>query len=291
MHIKIEHETTYHYDEKVSLSPHVFRLFPRIPGRSELKSYHLSVEPPGYLRWVRDAADNDIACYHIFENLSELRVRVECEITTLHKNPFDFVLTDGADVVPPRLTNAEASALKVYQEIASPESKGALSDFLNEKNIQPEGPALDLLLALNRCVCESFDYSRREEAGTQSPLETLEAGGGSCRDLAWLFVEAIRGIGFAARMASGYLVTSGQSEIGGDGDAGALHAWAEVFLPGAGWVGFDPTNAVLVDDSYVPTAVGLTPSDTLPVEGSYYSPNPVKSHHSFHLSVEGITDE
>lgn len=291
MHIKIEHETIYHYEDSVSLSPHIFRLFPRIPGRSKLKSYELKVEPKGYLRWIRDAADNDVACYNLFENLTELKISIACEIITLHKNPFDFVLTEGAESVPPVLTLAEGSSLKTFQQIRSPDSKGALASFLKEKGIAKEGPALDFLLALNRCVCENFSYNRRDEEGTQSPLETIQNNGGSCRDLAWLFVEAIRGSGFSARMVSGYLATSGHTVADGESEGGALHAWAEVFLPGGGWVGFDPTNSVLVDDCYVPTAVGLTPFDILPVEGSYYSPNPVKSSHSYHLVVDGRPDE
>jgi transglutaminase-like putative cysteine protease len=290
MILQIHHETTYRYEGPVSLSQQTFRLFPRIPGRSEVRSYSLDVDPKGFLRWARDAHDNDVAYFTYFGTLEGYTVKVSLEIETLHKNPFDFVLTDAAEHFPPRLTEDETIGLKAYQTVRVPGDKAKLLEFLKEQGLREKTQPLDFLLGLNRLLPAVFTYNPRWEDGTQTPAETIERGSGTCRDFAWLFVEMIRHLGFAARVVNGYLATESSATPSPQAQAGALHAWAEAFLPGAGWVGLDPTNGVLCDDAYVPTAVGMVPHQIMPIEGKYFSDQPTLCHHSYQLSVKVLPE-
>jgi len=259
--IALHHQTHYRYDRPVELGPQIIRLRPAPHCRTPIGSYSLAVEPANHhLHWQQDPQANYLARVVFRELVQEFTVTVELVAETAPINPFDFFLDPEAARIPLLYDDGTAHELCAYR---TPDPAGArLAEFLTGIPREPVA-TMDFLVALNRRLQSGIAYVRRLEPGIQTCEETLERRQGSCRDTAWLFVQTARHLGLAARFVSGYLIQLDEEK----GDSADLHAWAEVYLPGAGWVGFDPTSGLLAAEGHIPLACTPEPSRAAPVTG------------------------
>jgi transglutaminase-like putative cysteine protease len=269
MHLNIDHTTVYHYHRPVRFGPH--RLMIRaIEGHDvQIRSSELAVEPAGRIRWHRDVYDNSVAVVDFAEPSAQLLIRSALRVEHFNSNPFDFVLESTAMELPFRYRAEEQADVHTFLERGHATDDSRLQHWV-KPFLSASGRAntLEFLTALNRSVPLSFTYFPREEPGVQTPGETLQRRTGSCRDLALLFMEAARMLGVAARYVSGYLCRTNEEEIV-RGPSDTTHAWAELYLPGAGWKGFDPTCGVVAADYRVRIAVARWPTQAIPVTGSF----------------------
>src|SRR6267378_4332916 len=257
-----------------TLGAHLIRLRPAPHTRAGIETYSLSVTAPGRIRWQQDPAANYVASVTWEDaRLSELAVDVELAVDIRPVNPFDFTLDPVADRMPFSYGPLLPDLAAYLDTRAAPFAVGRLAaEFL--ESLPREGKTVDLIVELNRRVARHVRYVIREEAGIWTPEETLRAGRGSCRDSSVLLIAAVRSRGLAARIASGYLVQLTDEGMlpdqpkGVSRDVADLHAWAEVFLPGAGWVGLDPTSGLLCGEGHIPLACTATPALAAPVEGT-----------------------
>jgi len=285
--VKLEHSTRYQFDRLVALSPHLLRLRPAVHSRTPIKSYALRIEPQNhFINWQQDPFGNFLARVVFPERTRELHIEVElvAEMTVI--NPFDFFIEDYAEKIPfsyPRQLHKE---LAPYFETSAPGP--LLGAWLAEVD-RSETATVDFLVNLNRRVQQSVGYSVRLEPGIQSPEETLEKKIGSCRDSGWMLVQILRQLGLAARFVSGYLVQLTADEKSLDGPSGPeadftdLHAWAEVYIPGAGWIGLDPTSGLFAGEGHIPLACTPDPVSAAPVTGAI-DPCEVKFEFSNHVT-------
>jgi len=272
--ILLRHRSLYRYPRPASLGAHVIRLRPAPHARARIETYSLSVTAPGRIRWQQDPAANHVAQVTWEDGrLSELEVAVELAVDIRPVNPFDFTLDHEADRVPFSYSALLPDLTAYLDTRAAPFALGRLAtEFL--ESLPREGKTVDLIVELNRRVARHVRYVIREEAGIWTPEETLRAGRGSCRDSSVLLIAALRSRGLAARFASGYLVQLTDEGMlpdqpkGVSRDVADLHAWAEVFLPGAGWVGLDPTSGLLCGEGHIPLACTATPALAAPIDGS-----------------------
>lgn len=271
--IALHHRTVYQYDRPVTLSPQVVRLRPAPHCRTAVESYALRVEPGGHFcNWQQDPFGNHQARLVFPRESDRLVVEVDLVAHLVTVNPFDFFLEEAAQrwgfAYPPELA-ADLAPYLVQRE-PGPRLRAWLAALPKAQE-----RTIDELVALNRRVCQDVRYLVRLEPGVQSEEATLALGSGSCRDSAWLLVQALRQRGIAARFASGYLIQLVADEKPIDGPAGTekdftdLHAWCEAFLPGAGWVGLDPTSGLLCGEGHLPLACTPDPSSAAPITGSY----------------------
>ena len=205
-----------------------------------------------------------------------LSVALDLELEITPKNPFGFLLDRHALMTPFSYESAEAQVLDPYLR-----SDGDVELSFWRSPVKPE-PTSEVLVALNVAIHEHLEYERREEGEARAPAETLRRGRGACRDFAVLLAEKLRELGIAARLASGYLCEFGDT---GKVAEGSLHAWVEAYLPGAGWVGLDPTNGTLCSHHHLTAAVGLTPAQISPVFGNYYHPKRIASRMQTSLKI------
>jgi transglutaminase-like putative cysteine protease len=261
----IHHRTTYHYAEKVSFGPHQLLFRPRENHCIALEKSALHISPPHRLRWIRDLYENNIGFLDLTEPAKELLIEWECWVDICEDNPFDFIISPKAAEYPfvyEHEVRSELLPLSVniyYRDVDR--IRAWLDPFWHPgKRVG----TLDLLQTLNGHIYRTIRYQRREQKGVQSPAETLETNSGSCRDLATLFIEAARFLGLASRFVSGYMYSP---NITG---RMSMHGWAEVYLPGAGWIGFDPSWGILAASQYVPVAVTRHPEHAPPISGSYF---------------------
>ncbi|MAS96657.1 MAG: cysteine protease [Verrucomicrobiales bacterium] len=262
--IKILHRTYYNFSEPVQLGPHVLRLRPREGHKLHIESSNLSITPASSLFWQSDVEDNSVAVAHFSAPTSQLAIESEVIVQQFNENPFDFLVSDYAINYPFNYNSNDWRLLDPYAELPL-DPDGSLANWTS--SLWTPGRSVEtipLLLQVGQQIQSSFQYFVREEPGVQSPSETLSLGTGSCRDFANLFLATVRKLGLAARFVSGYLVT-GPSDF----DYGATHAWAEVYVPGAGWKGFDPTVGIMTGADHIPVAVGRLPEELPPIEGTY----------------------
>ncbi|MDZ4742475.1 MAG: transglutaminase family protein [Verrucomicrobiota bacterium] len=268
MILDVYHRTRYTYLQPVTFGIH--RCFIRpIEGHDlKIKSSRLDISPAYQIRWVQDVFNNCVALLTFEKPLDELVIESEVVVEQFNTNPFNFVLDRHAVNLPMQYTDEEkldiSPFLLPFSLTDAADVRAWISPFLD---MNGQASTMNFLTALNSSVPMYFSYARRETPGVQSPSETLRIRSGSCRDFALLIMEAARTMGLAARFVSGYLC--GNDDVSQQAAAGATHAWAEVYLPGAGWKGFDPTCGRLADDYHIRVAVSREAYQTLPVSGSY----------------------
>ncbi len=274
--VALHHVTEYRYDHLVQLSPHVVRLRPAPHCRTPIVSYSLKVAPEKhFVNWQQDPFGNHLARFVFPEQTRELRVEVDLVADLVAFNPFDFFLDDYAEHFPFKYEPALAHELVPYLERAPTGARfeqmlGRIRDDL----ARPGRRTLDVLVDINQLLQRSLVYDIRMEPGVFTPEETLQRGHGSCRDFAWLLVNLLRALGLAARFVSGYSIQLRPDQKPLEGPAGVtvdctdLHAWAEVFLPGAGWIGFDATSGLSCGEGHIPLACTADPSHAAAITGS-----------------------
>ncbi|MDD2882398.1 MAG: transglutaminase family protein [Rhodoferax sp.] len=271
IHAALNHVTHYTYDRLVNLGPQVVRLRPAPHCRSKIISYSLKIEPEGcFLNWQQDPFANYQARLVFPDKTKEFKVTVDVVMDMAVYNPFDFFLEPAAEEFP------FAYEPDLKQELAPylvPEPVTPLVQAYLEKIDRTKRRSVLFLVDLNQSVHEAVSYTIRMEPGVQAPEETLTLGSGSCRDSAWLMVNLLRHCGLAARFVSGYLIQLKPDVKSLDGPSGTqvdftdLHAWCEVYLPGAGWVGLDATSGLLAGEGHIPLACTPQPSGAAPIEG------------------------
>ncbi len=265
--LRIIHDTTYHYKTPVTFGEHTAMLRPREGHDLHIDDARLEIEPKAATRWLRDIYGNCIAVIEFEEPSKKLRVFSECLVTIYEDEAREGIVAPYARSYPFQYSANEQIDTLLYRVPSYPHDSHAVQSWLAP--IYKPGdlvPTLDLLKQLNTRIFETFQYSRREEAGVQLPCKTLALGSGSCRDFAVFMMEAARNLGLAARFVTGYILM-------GEGQHGATHAWTEVYIPGAGWRGFDPTNNKLVGFEHVSVAVARDHERANPLSGSWAGPS------------------
>ena len=276
MKIALEHRTTYRFDRPIAIGPHVIRLRPAPYSRTPIEAYSLTISPADHhLNWQQDPFGNYLARAVFPSKARELEITVGLVADLRAMNPFDFFIEDYAESYPFRYPEDLAADLTPYLDIPAA-ARGAVVDGWMTANAPPADgqPTIQFLGALNSAVYRDVAYSVRMEHGVQAPEETLTRHIGSCRDSAWLLVTALRRCGLAARFVSGYLVQLAPDQPSLDGSSGPaedftdLHAWAEAYIPGAGWIGLDPTSALFAGEGHIPLAATPQPASAAAITGS-----------------------
>jgi uncharacterized protein (DUF2126 family) len=272
IHVALHHVTHYRYDRRVGLSPQLVRLRPAPHCRTPILSYSLRVEPAEhFVNWQQDPFSNHVARLVFPQRTTEFKVTVDLVAEMSVYNPFDFFLEPQAEKFPFEYAAESARDLAPY--LATGPLTPKLAAFVESIPREPQ-PTTNFLVALNQRVQQEVSYLIRLEPGVQTPEETLDQRSGSCRDSAWLLVQVLRRLGLAARFVSGYLIQLVPDVKALDGPSGAeadftdLHAWCEVYLPGAGWIGLDPTSGLLAGEGHIPVACTPEPSTAAPVSGA-----------------------
>jgi transglutaminase-like putative cysteine protease len=266
--LKIRHTTTYRFHELVSLWPHRLMLRPRESRDLRLISSDLAVTPAAVITWAHDVFGNAVATA-TFQTMSAhvmIDSTVVLELDAVAWPVFDIAAS--AISFPFRYSDDEWADLGPLAVPQHPEGAERLRTWARQFMISNPTDTLAFLKDLNHAVAETIRYQSREAEGTQSPMETLERGWGSCRDFAALFAEAARSLGFGARLVSGYLYNRDRQGVGSN-DAGSTHAWAEVYVPGAGWITFDPTNRSVGGFNLIPVGVVRDIRRAIPVSGVF----------------------
>lgn len=274
--VVLNHRTQYRFDRPVSLSPHEVRLRPAPHCRTRIQSYSLTLCPTDhFINWQQDPYGNYLARLVFPDRATELDVVVDLVADMTVINPFDFFIDPSAERVPFAYSPQLAKELAPFLEVEPCEPLlGAWLERLKKADRGDSNATTDFLVRLNQRVQHEINYIVRLEPGVQSCEQTLRLGRGSCRDSAWLLVQILRNCGLAARFASGYLIQLVADVKPLDGPAGPkqdftdLHAWAEVYVPGAGWIGLDPTSGLLAGEGHIPLACTASPSSAAPVVGS-----------------------
>ena len=272
--VALSHRTTYRFDRHVAMAPHEIRLRPAPHCRTPILSYSLNVAPEKhFLNWQQDPYGNWVARLVFPERANAIEIEVDLIADLTVINPFDFFVEPYAETFPFTYAPALAKELIPFLETAplGPRLSVWLDDF--RKTIAKDESPVLLLVRLNHLLQSQIRYLVRMQPGVQTPEETLNNASGSCRDTGWLLVQIMRHLGLAARFASGYLVQLVADIKALDGPSGTtkdftdLHAWAEVFIPGAGWIGFDPTSGLLAGEGHIPLACTADPGNAAPVIG------------------------
>jgi transglutaminase-like putative cysteine protease len=263
--LKVSHLTEYTFADFVTLEPHRLLLRPREGHDIRILSSRLDITPAYKIRWHRDVFDNSVATVNFQEAAAYLSIFSEITLEHYEEAPLDFVVADYAVNYPFQYQPQEEADLAPYQLPNYPADQAFLHAWLEQSGmVQGQLQTYVLLDRLSKWIAQNLNYRMREEPGVQTASETLNSGSGSCRDYAALYMELCRHLGLACRFVSGYQHLPG-SETGN----GATHAWAEVYLPGPGWKGFDPTTGELTARQHIPVAVARHPEWVPPVAGSF----------------------
>ena len=271
--LTVRHATTYRYAKPVFFGPHRLMLRPRDSHDMRLVAAEFTFSPPGETRWMYDVFGNSVALVEFTQAASELLI-----VSTLQLERYGlarpvFPIAPEAQMYPFVYSSNDRSDLGRLVERRYPDPQGMLDKWAKRFMGQQPLPTYNLLSNMNGAIRSEFAYAERYQEGTQTPAETLEKKSGSCRDFALLFIEAVRSLGFGARFVTGYLydpaIDGGQAMQG----AGSTHAWADVYLPGAGWVEYDPTNGLVAGENLIRVAVTGDPSQAIPISGSFGGTN------------------
>ncbi|MFN3488940.1 MAG: transglutaminase N-terminal domain-containing protein, partial [Emticicia sp.] len=271
--VAISHKTAYKFDRNVSLSPHIFRLRPAAHSRTAIEGYTFKVLPENhFINWQQDPFGNYQARVVFPEKTTELRIEVEVIARLQVINPFDFFVEEYAEKFPFKYENTLQKELVPYLETKDVGEK--TQHFIDQMSIQKDINTVDFLVYANQQVYNALKYNIRLETGVQNCEETLTLGSGSCRDFAWLLVQVLRSFGLATRFVSGYLVQLAPDVKSLDGPSGPekdftdLHAWVETYVPGAGWIGLDPTSGLFASEGHIPLSCTPDYASAAPVSGA-----------------------
>ncbi|WP_146115491.1 MULTISPECIES: transglutaminase N-terminal domain-containing protein [Pirellulaceae] len=277
---RIIHSTVYHYSEPVTFHQHRILMRPREGHDLRIINTKLEIEPAANVRWLRDIEGNSVAIVTFEEKADRLKVLAEIDVDVSDDNPIECLIDPRARSYPFQYSPDEQVELVPYRLPSYPYDGLALHDWLRE--LYQPGQIVDtfqLLCQLNTRIFESLTYMSRDTMGVQLPHQTLALGSGSCRDYAVLMMEAVRYWGFASRFVTGYI----QMEAG---QHGATHAWTEVYLPGSGWRGFDPTNNKLASAEHISVAVAREQEKAAPLSGSWEGPS--HAYQGIEVSVQVV---
>ena len=272
IHVALNHVTHYRYDRPINLGPQVVRLRPAPHSRTRILSYSMRVEPAKhFINWQQDPQSNYLARLVFPDKTTEFRIEIDLVAEMSVLNPFDFFLEPSAEHFPFKYDAAMAKELAPYLEKAplTPMFEAYLAKIPRDKKHMN-----DFLVMVNQGLQKHIGYLIRMEPGVQTPEQTLVNASGSCRDTGWLLVQLLRHLGLAARFVSGYLIQLKSDVKSLDGPSGTevdftdLHAWCEVYLPGAGWIGLDPTSGLLAGEGHIPLACSPEPGSAAPVSGA-----------------------
>ena len=261
---KILHRTYYNFSGVATLQPHQLRLRPREDYSLRIESFNLQLTPAATLLWHRDAEGNSVAVATFDQPTRQLAIESESIVQQYNESPLDFMVADYALAYPFSYTSDDQVLLAPYRIAERVPVENLMAQWVG--NFWRAGEPIQsysLMNQMNDYIHKTFTYQVREEPGVQSAEQTLQCGTGSCRDFALLYMEAAKYLGLAARFVSGYLYDPNSTV------AGATHAWAEVYLPGAGWLGFDPTIGSIVGTDHIPVAVARLAESVPPVAGSF----------------------
>lgn len=264
--LKIVHRTYYNFAGAVHLLPHRLLLMPRTGPELRIESSTLDISPAATVRWQRDAYDNSVAIASFTTQTTQLAILSEVVVQHYDEAPLDFLVADHAVNFPFLYDDEERTILQPYLQPPAPRGDDTLDTWV--RKFWRPGEAVQSYALLQRlCVGinQGLAYQIREEPGVQTVGETLTRGTGSCRDFAHLFMAAARSLGLATRFVSGYLHAPSSNY-----DFGATHAWSEVYLPGAGWKGFDPTIGEMASSKHIAAAVARRSDAVPPVSGSFF---------------------
>ena len=272
----ITHTTTYRYKEPVSFGEHRVMFRPRDSHDLRVLATDLQVSPESSIRLIQDPHSNSVALVTPLGEATELQITCSFTIEHAQADFPELQLSPSALIFPFAYSVEERFDLEHYMRPHHDDPEGVLTHWARQF-IRTDGPTgtRDLLLAMNQFIRDHFGYAQRDEEGTQTPLETVRLGTGSCRDFALLMMEAVRRLGMATRFVSGYLYDPALDNAAEPGasptvGAGATHAWLQVYLPGAGWVTFDPTNNMLGGNQLIRVGVARDPSQASPISGSWF---------------------
>ncbi len=278
--VALEHRTSYTFDRLVQLHPHVVRLRPAPHSRTPIEAYSFAVEPADhFINWQQDAFGNFLARLVFPNRARSLTITVGLIADMKVINPFDFFIEEYAEKFGFTYPKSLAEDLKPYLRPVDENGEGSgpgdlAKAWVANFSVPPGTRTIDFLVALNRAINADVGYSLRMEPGVQTPDYTLRTGIGSCRDSAWLLVSILRQLGLAARFVSGYLVQLTSDVEALDGPSGPaadftdLHAWTEVYIPGAGWIGLDPTSGLFAGEGHIPLSATPHPESAAPITGA-----------------------
>ncbi|MAC77650.1 MAG: IMP dehydrogenase [Rhodobacteraceae bacterium] len=290
----IRHVTHYKYDRPVTLSPQIIRLRPAPHNRTRVISHTLRVLPEThFVNHQQDPYGNWLARFVFPEPVLEFRIEVDLVADMTVYNPFDFFVEESAQFWPFQYPLDIAEDLSIYM---TPEETGPELEMYLDGIPREKAKTVDFLVELNRQLQQDIDYIVRMEPGVQTPDETLTIGKGSCRDTSWLLVQILRHLGFAARFVSGYLIQLKPDLEALDGPSGTdhdftdLHAWCEVYLPGAGWIGLDPTSGLLTGESHIPLAATPHYRNAAPIVGGYSAHPDTETEFDFEMTVTRVAE-
>ena len=269
--LKISHSTVYRYRREVAFNEHRAMFRPRDSHDLRVLEARLVLSPPGDVRWIHDVFSNSIALITFAQVAAELRFESIIDIEHYGLHDPELMLREYAASYPFRYDNEQMPDLLPTLQCHYPDPEGAVGAWARQfLDAGETTPTQELLGRITRAIKEQFGYQEREIHGTQSPTETLSLGSGTCRDFALFMIEAVRSLGLAARFVTGYLYDPALDGQGpGLQGAGATHAWVQVYLPGAGWVEFDPTNGLIGGSNLIRVGVARDPRQAVPLQGSY----------------------
>jgi transglutaminase-like putative cysteine protease len=266
--LTVHHRTTYRYRVPMVFGPHRLMLRPRESRTLRLHAHDLAISPAAAVAWAHDVAGNSVATATFAESADTLVIESVAELTLDVDEWPVFDIAASASTYPFLLSEDEMTDLGALRLQAYLDSAGRLREWAEGFVAGARTDTLSLLKDISNGVAAQIVYEERDDEAAQTPVETLARGRGSCRDFAVLFVDAVRSLGFGARIVSGYLYDPARDAVGSSG-TGSTHAWAEVYVPGAGWIMFDPTNRSVGGFNLIPVAVARHIGQTMPVSGSF----------------------